>query len=230
MWGIPMMGPAGCKMVYRARTVVTSQIDPARLTAFRLARPMTPGRPGVGLVAAVPVTLIVFDVLRSSREDLAGSPYVLRRALLDELGLQVPGIVQVPPAFPGEAAALLAATRDQGYEGIVLKRPAALYHPGRRTRDWLKIRHTRTAGVLAGGWLPGTGARAHLAASVLMGRPRPGALEFAGAVGSGLFMAGLRELTGLLESLEQPVSPFTGPLPRRSPGTPGGPAPSPPPK
>jgi bifunctional non-homologous end joining protein LigD len=33
-------------------------------------------------------------------------------------------------------------------------------------------------------------------------------------VGSGLSMAELRELTGLLESLEQSVSPFTGPLPR----------------
>ena len=64
-----------------------------------------------------------------------------------------------------------------------------------------------------GGWLPGTGARARLAGSVLMGLPRPGALEFAGTVGSGLPMAELRALTALLESLEQPGSPFTGPLP-----------------
>jgi bifunctional non-homologous end joining protein LigD len=40
-----------------------------------------------------------------------------------------------------------------------------------------------------------------------------GALEFAGAIGSGLSMAELRELTALLESVEQPDSPFTGPLP-----------------
>ena len=55
-----------------------------------------------------------------------GQPYVLRRALLEELGLQVPGTVQVPPAFPGDVAAVLRFTRDQGYEGIVLKRPASL--------------------------------------------------------------------------------------------------------
>ena len=178
-----------------------------------LQRRMTTVRPGAGLLAAVPVTLIVFDVLRYGQDRLTGSPYVLRRALLDDLGLQVPGTVQVPPAFPGDAAALLAATRDQGYEGIVLKRPASLYHPGRRTRDWLKIRHIQTVDVRVGGWLPGTGARAHLAGSVLMGLPGPGVLEFAGTVGSGLSMAELRELTVLLESLEQPVSPFTGPLP-----------------
>ena len=46
-----------------------------------------------------------------------------------------------------------------------------------------------------------------------MGIPRPGGLEFAGTVGSGLTVAELRELTALLESVEQPVSPFTGPLP-----------------
>ena len=170
-------------------------------------------RPGAGLLAAVPVTLILLDVLRSGREDLAGRPYVLRRALLEDLGLQVPGSVQVPPAFPGDAAALLAATRARDLEGIVLKRPASPYHPGRRTREWLKIRNIRAAQVRVGGWLPGAGGRRNVAGSVLMGLPRSGALKFAGAVGSGLSMADLRELTALLEALEQPASPFAGPLP-----------------
>ena len=178
-----------------------------------LQRRMRAGRLGSGLLAAVPITLIVFDVLRSGRDQLTGSPYVLRRALLEDLGLEIPVTVQVPPAFPGDAAALLAATRDQGLEGIVLKRPASLYHPGRRTREWLKIRNIHAAEVRVGGWLPGTGARAHLAGSVLMGLPGPGALEFAGSVGSGLSMAELRELTPLLESVEQAVSPFAGPVP-----------------
>ncbi len=95
----------------------------------------------------------------------------------------------------------------------MLKRPASLYHPGRRSRQWLKIRNIRAAEVLVGGWLPGTGARAHLAGSVLMGLPGPGVLEFAGTVGSGLSIAELRELTALLESVEQTVSPFAGPVP-----------------
>ena len=42
-----------------------------------LQRRMRTSRPGAGLLAAVPVTLIIFDVLRSDREDLAGRPYVL---------------------------------------------------------------------------------------------------------------------------------------------------------
>jgi bifunctional non-homologous end joining protein LigD len=138
-----------------------------------LQRRMTAGRPAAGLLAAVPVTLIVFDVLRSGRDHLVRSPYVLGRALLEDLGLPVPGVVQVPPAFPGDAAALLATTQEQRYEGIVLKPAASLYHPGRRTREWLKIRNIRTAEVRVGGWLPGTGARKNLAGSMLMGYPGP---------------------------------------------------------
>ena len=82
-----------------------------------LQRRMRATRPGAGLIAAVPVTLIIFDVLRSGRDHLTGSPYVLRRALLEDLGLQVPGSVQVPPAFPGDEAALLDPTCDQDLEG-----------------------------------------------------------------------------------------------------------------
>ena len=56
----------------------------------RPASPMRTSRRGAGLLAAVPVTLIIFDVLRSGRDHLTGSPYVLRRALLEDLDLQVP--------------------------------------------------------------------------------------------------------------------------------------------
>jgi bifunctional non-homologous end joining protein LigD len=213
----PELGVLAAKAAAGPRTLVLDgeivALSGPRPDFAALQRRMTAGRPGAGLLAAVPVTLIVFDVLRSGRDNLAGRPYVLRRALLEDLGLPVPGTVEVPPAFPGDAAALLAVTRDQGWEGVVLKRPASLYHPGQRTRQWLKIRNIRTADVRVGGWLPGTGARAHLAGSVLMGLPRPGGLDFAGAVGSGLSTAELRELTTLLQSVEQPVPPFTGPLP-----------------
>ena len=196
-----------------------------------LQRRMTAGRPGAGLLAAVPVTLIVFDVLRSGRDHLAGSPYVLRRALLDDLGLQVPGTVQVPPAFPGDAAALLAATRDQGWEGIVLKRPASLYHPGRRTRDWLKLRNIHAA----------AGAGRRLAARHRRPRPpgRIGTHGHAPARCAGVRGRGRqRPVHGRAARADRAAgSPWSSPsrrsparCPRRSPGTPGGPGPSSPPR
>jgi hypothetical protein len=73
------------------------------------------GLSGAGLLAAVPITLIIFDVLGPGLGHLTDSPYVLRRALLEDLRLEVPGAVQVPPAFTGGAAALLAATQTRAW-------------------------------------------------------------------------------------------------------------------
>ena len=192
------------------------------ITALSGARPdftqlqrrmMLTGSPSARLLAAVPVTLIMFDLLRIGSRDLLDSPYAQRRQLLDELGIEVPGAVQVPPAFPGDAAALLQATRDQGYEGIMLKRPRSVYTPGRRSPTWVKIRNIRAVDVLIGGWLPGTGHRASLPGSLLVGVPGNAGLEYAGSVGTGFTQAALREIAGLLRTLEQPISPFAGMLP-----------------
>jgi bifunctional non-homologous end joining protein LigD len=174
---------------------------------------MLTGRPPDRLAAAVPVTLIVFDLLRAGSRSLLRNPYAQRRDLLDGLGLVVPGIIEVPPAFPGNAAALLQASRDQGYEGTMLKRPASRYLPGRRSADWIKIRNIRAVDVLVGGWLPGSGHRASLPGSLLIGTPGPAGLDFAGSVGTGFTQAALRELASLLNALEQPASPFTLALP-----------------
>jgi hypothetical protein len=53
----------------------------------------------------------------------------------------------VPPAFPGQARALVDASRDLGLEGVVLKRLSSTYQPG-LSGDWLKIRHLAAADVL----------------------------------------------------------------------------------
>jgi bifunctional non-homologous end joining protein LigD len=177
-----------------------------------LQRRMNVGRPGPGLLAAVPVTFVVFDLLQAGRRSLLGNPYRQRRALLDGLELRAPG-VEVPPAFPGDAAAVLAASAARRVEGVVLKRPGSIYMPGRRSREWLKIRQLRTLDVIIGGWLPGTGYRSRIAGSVLAGVRGPSGLEFRGQVGSGFTDAALRDLTALLETLEEPGSPFAGPVP-----------------
>jgi bifunctional non-homologous end joining protein LigD len=67
--------------------------------------------------------------------------------------------------------------------------------------------------VLVGGWLPGSGYRAGLPGSPLLGTADPAGLDFAGRVGTGFTQAALRELASLLNGMEQPASPFTQPLP-----------------
>jgi hypothetical protein len=101
------------------------EISPGGGVRSRLGHESRGHLPGA-LLAAVPVTLIVFDALRPGRDHLERSPYVLRRALLDDLGLQVPGTVQVPPAFSGDAWAPLTFTsQDPPSSTTRSPRPAA---------------------------------------------------------------------------------------------------------
>jgi bifunctional non-homologous end joining protein LigD len=55
--------------------------------------------------------------------------------------------------------------------------------------------------------------RQRLAGSVIAGVPGPAGLQYVGEVGSGFSAAELRDLTATLIGLEQPGSPFAGPLP-----------------
>ena len=64
------------------------------------------------------VTYLVFDLLWLDGRLLTGLPYVERRRLLE--GLEVSGPAwQTVASFAGAGTALLAATREQGLEGVV---------------------------------------------------------------------------------------------------------------
>jgi bifunctional non-homologous end joining protein LigD len=88
-------------------------------------------RKAVRLAATRPVTLMVFDLLRLFGADLTGQPWSARRELLERLDLTGP-TWQVP-AVHDDGEHLLAATAEQGLEGIVSKRRSATYAAGRRS-------------------------------------------------------------------------------------------------
>jgi bifunctional non-homologous end joining protein LigD len=84
-----------------------------------------------------PVTYVLFDLLYLDGHDLTSKPYARRRKLLDGLGLESESW-QTPGHSVGHAAELLAASAEQGLEGIVLKLLDSRYAPGKRTGAWLR--------------------------------------------------------------------------------------------
>jgi bifunctional non-homologous end joining protein LigD len=172
-------------------------------------------RPGAvaRLAADVPVTYLVFDLLHLDGRSLLDEPYQARRALLEELALQGPRW-QIPPSFTGEAgSAVLAVSRQHGLEGIVSKRLASRYEPGKRTGSWRKIKNIHRQEVVVGGWKPGEGERAGQFGSLLIGVQDPAGLEYAGHVGTGFSQQALDMLTQRLTPLRRATSPFASPVP-----------------
>lgn len=163
------------------------------------------------LATAVPVTLLIFDVLRLYGVDLCARPYAERRATLERLALDGPHWT-VPPSFD-DGPATVAASREQGLEGVVAKRLTSTYRPGQRSRDWVKVKHTRTQDVVVGGWKPGEGGRRGRLGSLLIGTYDGDRLMFAGHAGSGLTGEVIEELGRTLAPLRRDSSPFANEVP-----------------
>jgi bifunctional non-homologous end joining protein LigD len=163
------------------------------------------------LMSRVPVTYLIFDVLRIDGRALDRERLDTRRELLESLDLadvswQVPGVYD-------DGAMLLQATDEQGLEGIVSKRRSSRYDFGARSPHWLKFPHRRRTSWVVGGWRLETDSTSRLGA-VLVGEPTPDGLIFRGRVGSGIAGKVGPVLKQLLQPLERPTSPFANEVPK----------------
>jgi DNA ligase-1 len=119
------------------------------------------------LLARVPAGFVVFDVLYSAGRILLNRPYSERRVELEEIPLErSPRLIRAYSKIrpdPGELDAELAAARARGNEGLMVKSLAAPYKPGRRGKDWLKIKRAQaTLDVVVTSVEVGNGRRRHL--------------------------------------------------------------------
>lgn len=160
-------------------------------------------------VVRTPVVYLVFDLLRLNGHDLTGLPLEQRRSLLDDViaGLDAP--IQSPPVFDDVDAAL-AASRQFGLEGVVVKDPASRYRQGQRSPSWLKLKNTRMQEAVIVGIRPGKGDREGTIGSLLLAIPSAEGLRYVGRVGTGFADRTLRELLAQLTPLRVSRPPLAG--------------------
>lgn len=166
----------------------------------------------------VPALLAVFDVLHVDGESTRSLPLTERHAVLEGL-LPRTGPCWTISAIHEDGAALHAATRAAGLEGVLAKRASSPYNPGVRTRDWVKVKHLDADELVIGGWVPGEGRREGHIGALLLGQPEsddPGApLRYCGRVGTGWTDAELARLQSVLAPRRRATSPFSSPVAER---------------
>ena len=162
------------------------------------------------LARAAPVTYMIFDLLWLDGHSLMHLPYVERRERLAELELNGERW-RTPEHVVGRGADMLAATAEQGLEGILAKRLDSPYEPGRRSPCWLKVKNVDRQEVVIGGWMPGEGRRRDRIGALLVGVREDGHLRYAGRVGTGFTDSELDRLGELLGPLERDTPPFDAP-------------------
>ncbi|HEY0006649.1 MAG TPA: ATP-dependent DNA ligase [Pyrinomonadaceae bacterium] len=103
------------------------------------------GRKSVGpeLLAEVPVVFIAYDLLYAEGRVLIDEPLLERRRIIERL-VQKDGVVRLSEAKRLDDVGLLdeefEAARVRGNEGLMIKDPRSSYKPGRRGREWLKLK------------------------------------------------------------------------------------------
>jgi bifunctional non-homologous end joining protein LigD len=154
-----------------------------------------------------PLVYYAFDVLEVDGEPVLDLPLSKRRERLEALLDRRGGTVKVSEAFD-DGDALYQAAVAQGLEGVVAKKADSRYQPGRRVRDWLKVKtHGRQEFVIAG-YSKGQGKRSGRLGSLVLAVRRGGELHYAGNCGTGFTEDEIDRLLAKLRPLERQQSPF----------------------
>ena len=85
----------------------------------------------------MPLTFVIFDLLRREGVDLTSSPYLERRQDLERLKLD--GGAWTTCERLDDGRALLTAVCNLGFEGVVAKNHSSLYRP--KDRGWIKVKN-----------------------------------------------------------------------------------------
>jgi bifunctional non-homologous end joining protein LigD len=111
-------------------------------------------RPRINGAAGVPATFVAFDVLHLDGFAVRELPYAQRRELLSGLlPASGPGWL-VPGPLDGHASDVIRLLERERLEGIVAKRLGRPYTPGRRSKDWAKLKLRRSETFLVTAWSP----------------------------------------------------------------------------
>ena len=158
---------------------------------------------------AVAVKYFVFDLLETGGTSTITEPYTKRRRLL-RATVKDRGPIVVPPDAGADVEVALRTSRELGLEGVMAKRKDSPYRLGKRSRDWIKLKHLLTQEVVVGGWRPGTGRRSDTVGSLLLGIPEGEGFRYIGRVGTGFTDRELMALRSKLDRLSRATSPLSG--------------------
>ncbi|WP_342480423.1 ATP-dependent DNA ligase [Paenibacillus sp. FSL L8-0340] len=106
------------------------------------------------LTVELPVTYVIFDILRYKGEDLRSRPLMERKEILASLTMPNAHF-GVAPYIEGAGEALFAQMEARAMEGVVAKRKDSVYETGKRSAQWQKIINWTYADVYLSGYKKG---------------------------------------------------------------------------
>jgi len=119
------------------------------------------------LSAEVPCTFYAFDVLYQEDKNLKKLSYLDRRGILSQI-LKTNDRIKISDYIEEKGIDILKRSKELQLEGIIAKHKSSIYREGVRSRDWLKIKNTKTQDCVVVGYTRGIGNRINLFGSLLL--------------------------------------------------------------
>jgi len=156
------------------------------------------------LAVEIPLKLFLFDLVYLDGQSLIDLPLSERRAKLESVAGEEIVARQVLTDQVGIVEEIYQSALGSGHEGVMLKNPSSVYAPGKRGKNWLKIKpimETLDLVVIGATW--GEGRRATFLGSYRLAclDTETGDLLDVGWVATGLTDDALSELTDLFKNL-----------------------------
>jgi len=159
----------------------------------------------------LPILYYVFDCLSYKGKDITDLSLLERKKIAKSL-VPKDSIIRYSDHIVGEGKEFFAHVLKLNVEGMIAKRADSLYHVGKRTRDWLKIKNHNTQEAIIAGYTAPRGGRQHFGA-LMLGIRKGDKLRYIGHTGTGFTDLQLKELYLKLQPLVRDTSPFEGKVP-----------------
>jgi bifunctional non-homologous end joining protein LigD len=162
----------------------------------------------MALSVKFPSTYYAFDILYNDDKNVKGLAYLDRRHLLLK-ALKTNDAIRISDYIEEKGIEILRKSNELKLEGIIAKHKTSLYQEGVRSKDWLKIKNTKTQDCVIIGYTKGTGNRVNYFGSLVLAIycPKEKKLKFAGHVGTGFNDEILGVIHSKLKNLEVDTVP-----------------------
>lgn len=156
----------------------------------------------------IPVVFTVFDLLYFNHQPLVNQPIEVRRTILAENFTDQDELI-LTKYITGDGLKYFQSACQLELEGVIAKKKASLYLPGKRSKAWLKFKRKLIKPFIICGYVINPTTRGSLR-SLILGSYTNDRLTPFGMVGTGFTMQELKIIEAELATIQTNICPFTG--------------------
>jgi bifunctional non-homologous end joining protein LigD len=166
----------------------------------------------------LPIIYYVFDCLFYKGKDVTQLPLLERKKIVKKVLPRATSVIRYSDHVSATGKDFFEKVVEMDIEGMMAKRADSLYYPGKRTSDWLKVKHQNTQEAIIAGYTQPRGSRQYFGA-LLLAIKAGNKLKYIGHTGTGFTETTLKDVYLKLQPYIRKTSPFENKVAVNSPVT-----------